>query len=152
MSLAEIIEPQRPDLCRLDNLDIARQLSPAERSKAANDPDVETVVNRGRQSDARVANQYERRKTLWLLRGYSSHALACLDELDSWFPNGYALERHIRALDSAVRARIAADPWFLSRLQAELDPYPLEWVRYALGIGPKPTTPPKVDEPILYGP
>ena len=72
--LVEILDPPRPDLRRKDMIEIARALSPAERARAAADPDVVTIVETGREVNGRKPNQYERHKTLFVLRGFSSHA------------------------------------------------------------------------------
>jgi hypothetical protein len=86
-------------------------------------------------------NQYERHKTLFVLRGFSGRAIACLDELDSWFPHGTVINEQLQATTAAERSRLAQDPWFVGRLRARLDSYELGPVLFTLGLGPKPPEP-----------
>jgi len=145
VTLAEILNPPRPDLRRKDMLEIAIALSPAERQRAAADPDVVSIVETKSEVDGRVPNQYERHKTLFVLRGFSDHAIACIDELDSWFPSGPVVEGHLRAANAAERSRLTQDAWFIGRLRAELRGYFLEQVLFTLGLGPAPKPPPEPD-------
>jgi hypothetical protein len=138
LSLVDILVPPPVHLRGKDSLEVAQALGPAGRAAAAADPDVETVVEHARNPNGRVPNEYERRKTLWVLRGYSSHALVCLDELNSWFPNGSVIDEQLRAADPAERARLAADPWFVDRVKAELNSFPRDTVLHTLGLGPAP--------------
>lgn len=138
VALAEILDPPHPELRQKDMLEIAQALPPTERQRAGADPDVVTVVETGREIDGRVPNQYERHKTLFVLRGFSSHALVCLDELDSWFPNGFEINRQLEAADPAERRRLAQDQWFVGRLRANLDGRVLQQVLFTLGLGPAP--------------
>jgi len=146
VTLAEILDPPRPDLRRKDMLDIARALGPAARQRAAADPDVVSVIETGREVDGRVPNGYERHETLFVLRGFSNHAIACLVELDSWFPSGPVIDQHLRATDATERSRLAQDPWFVGRLRAELGGYDLQKVLFTLGLGPEPSPPPPPPE------
>lgn len=128
----------RPDLRQKDMLEIAYALKPDERQRAAADPDVVAIIETKREIDGRIPNQYERHKTLFVLRGFSSHAIACLDELDSWIVSGAVVDRHLKAMDAAERRRLAQDSWFVGRLHAELSGYELEEVLFTLGLGPAP--------------
>jgi hypothetical protein len=113
-------------------------LSPGERQRAAADPDFISIIQTGRDADGRVPNDYERHQALFLLRGLSSHAIACLDELDSFFPNGSVIDRHLQAAGAADRKQLAQDAWFIGRLRAELRGYWLKQVYFTLGLGPAP--------------
>ena len=153
LSLADILDPPRPDLRRKDMLEIVRALSPADRQRAAADPDVITVIETKPEIDGQVPNQYERNKTLFVLHDYSSQAIACLDELDSWLPSWTVINRHLQATTAAERRRLAQDSWFVGRLRAELDGYGQGQVLFTLGLGPKPPEPePSYPGPFFIGP
>src|SRR4051794_2894896 len=119
VTMAEILDPPRPDLRRRDMLEIARALSPSDRARAAADPDVVDIVEHGRESDGRVPDQYERHKTLYVLRGLSDHAPACVDELDTWFPSASVIDAHLHAADPGERTVLAQDQWFVGALRHE---------------------------------
>ncbi|MEU1598359.1 DUF4157 domain-containing protein [Streptomyces sp. NPDC005708] len=157
VSLFEILDPPRPDLRRKDMLEVVQALSLADRQRAAADPDVITVVETMAETSGRVPNQYERHKTLFLLRGFSSQAIACLDELDSLFPNWTVINQHLQATTAAERTRLAQDQWFIGRLRAELGghgltaelgDYQLGQVLFTLGLKPKPPPEPKPYYPL----
>jgi hypothetical protein len=151
VALAEILDPPRPDLRQKDMLEVARALGPAERQRAAANPDVVTVIETGREISGRIPNQYERHKTLFVLRGFSSAAIACLDELDSLLPNWWVIQQKLQSADAAERGLLAKDPWFVGRLHAELRGYGLEQVLFTLGLGPEPLPEPAYHPPILHG-
>lgn len=139
MTLAEILDPPRPDLRRKDMLEVARALGAAELRRAAADPDVVTIVETAREHDYRIPSQAERKQTLFVLAGYSDHVIACVEELDSWFPSGAVVDRHLQATDAGERARVAKEQWFVERVRAKLSGYQLERVLFTLGLGPAPT-------------
>jgi hypothetical protein len=153
VTLAEILDPPRKDLRQKDMLEVARALTPAERARAANDPDFISVVETGREISGRIPNQYERHKTLFVLRGFSENAIAVLDELDSLlFVSGPKINKLLQATDKTERSRLAQDPWFVGRLRAELRGYELDRVLFTLGLGPEPTPPPEPDYQYYMGP
>jgi hypothetical protein len=145
--LAEILDPPRPDLRRKDMLEIVSAMAPGERLQAGANPDVITVVETGRETDGRVPNDYERHKTLFLLRGYSNQVLGCLDELDSWFPSAGKVDKMLAGLDSSERSRLAQDAWFVGKLRKEFGGYGLDQILFTLGLGPKPTPPAPLPPP-----
>jgi hypothetical protein len=145
LSLAEIIEPARPELRGENMEDIARALTSGERQTAAANPDVTTVVLNAREHNGRVPGQYERHKTLFVLRGLSSHALDILDELDSWGTSDFKINKYLDQTDAAERRVLAQDQWFVGRLRANMGKEGLQKALYTLGLGPPP--PPPAPEP-----
>ncbi|MER6960283.1 hypothetical protein [Streptomyces sp. NPDC000618] len=136
--LAEVLDPPRPDLRGKDMLDIVRAMPAADRRRAGTNPDVITVVETGREIDGRVPNENERHQTLFLLNDYSEHAVACLEELDSFFPSSSAVERHLNAAGPGERSRLAQDTWFMAKLRNEFSGHALSKLLFTLGTGPKP--------------
>ncbi|MFC4508367.1 MULTISPECIES: hypothetical protein [Streptomyces] len=139
--LAEVLDPPRPDLRNKDMLDIVRSMPAAERRRAGANPDVITVVETGREIDGRVPNQNERHQILFLLGDYSEHAVACLKEMDSFFPSYSIVERHLTAAGPGERSRLAQDAWFMEKLRNEFSGYALAKLLFILGVGPKPEEP-----------
>jgi Domain of unknown function (DUF4157) len=149
VTLAEILNPPHPEWRRKDTIDVVRAMSPGERAAAANDPDVITIIEHGREIDGRVPGRYERHKSLFILRGFSSHATAALDEIDSFFPSATTVDKHLKDMGAAERGRLAADPWFVGQVKKELGGYGLEQVLFTLGLGPKPKEPDPVSYPMM---
>jgi Domain of unknown function (DUF4157) len=145
VTLAEILTPPRPEWRKLDTIDLVRRMSAGERAAAAADPDVITIIEHGREIDGRVPGQYERHKSLFILRGFSNHAVEVLDELDSYFPSWSTVDERLAAAGPAERARLAADPWFVGQVKKELGGYGLAKVLFTLGLGPKPKEPDPID-------
>jgi Domain of unknown function (DUF4157) len=148
-TLAEILNPPHPEWRKKDTIDVIRAMSPGERAAAAGDPDVITIIEHGREIDGRVPGQYERHKSLFILRGFSNHATAALDELDSFFPSATTVDKHLKDMGAAERGRLAADPWFVGQVKKELGGYGLEQVLFTLGLGPEPKEPDPVSYPMM---
>jgi Domain of unknown function (DUF4157) len=138
VTLDELLDPPQPTLHGKDMFEIVKAMGSAERQRAASDPDFVSVVETGRELDGRIPDEYERHKTLFLLRGYSSDAIACVDELASLFPSAPVIVQHLHLASAAERGRLAQDPWFVGRVRAELPDFGRAQVLFALGLGPAP--------------
>ncbi len=149
ITLADILDaPNRPtdERRRMKPIDLIRSLSPTERAKAAADPDAMAVVAQQREYFGWHLSKADRQKAVYLLQGYSDHVLACVDELDSWYASGSVIVHEVEQMDSAERARIAKDPWFMDKLRDRMNEGELANVLYALGVGPKPPPPPPMPQ------